>query len=147
LRFYAALSVVVHHFVAPVYWFDDPSAKEWHWRLFFMGGRTALTLFFALAGFLILYGLIREKDTTGTVSVKRFYIRRIFRILPLYYLTLFVGAVITFLTWNAASDTTHQEASNPLFWIAALFFSTIFYFPQHSPFHICGHSMSKNNFI
>lgn len=87
-----------------------------------MDGHTAVTLFFVLSGFLILHLLIREKDTTGTVSIKRFYVRRIFRILPLYYLTLLIGAIIVLLTWNAAGDVARDEASNPVYWIAAVFF-------------------------
>lgn len=122
LRFYAALSVIAHHFVAPAYWFGDSTANGWYFRAFFMDGRNSVTLFFVLSGFLILHLLIREKDTTGTVSVKRFYVRRIFRILPLYYLTLLVGAVIVLLTWNAVGDTAREEASNPMYWIAAAFF-------------------------
>jgi peptidoglycan/LPS O-acetylase OafA/YrhL len=122
LRFYAALSVIVHHFVAPAYWFGDSTANEWYFRAIFMDGHTAVTLFFVLSGFLILHLLIREKDTTGTVSIKRFYVRRIFRILPLYYLTLLIGAIIVLLTWNAAGDVARDEASNPVYWIAAVFF-------------------------
>jgi peptidoglycan/LPS O-acetylase OafA/YrhL len=133
LRFYAALSVIIYHFTAPTYWFGDEAASKWHVRFIFMDGRTAVTLFFVLSGFLILYLLIREKDMTGSVSVKQFYIRRIFRILPLYYLTLFAGAIIVLVTWNAAGDAAHKEASNPLYWMAAVFFLYNFLYSSALP--------------
>lgn len=122
LRFYAALSVVLAHFVAPVTWFNDIESFNWRFRGIFMEGNTAVTLFFVLSGFLILGLLIREKDTTGTVSVRRFYIRRVFRILPLYYLTVIAGAIIVVLTWNVSSRDSHLEASNPAIWLTLIFF-------------------------
>ncbi|WP_315820634.1 hypothetical protein [Paraflavitalea speifideaquila] len=47
-----------------------------------------------LSGFLITYLLIREKEVTGTIHVGNFYIRRILRIWPLYFLCLFIGFVV-----------------------------------------------------
>jgi peptidoglycan/LPS O-acetylase OafA/YrhL len=37
------------------------------------------------SGFLITFLLISEKDATGSISLKRFYLRRALRILPVYY--------------------------------------------------------------
>jgi len=53
-----------------------------------------VTAFFSLSGFLITYLLIQEKDITATVAVKKFYLRRILRIWPLYFGYLVI-AVIT----------------------------------------------------
>ena len=39
-------------------------------------------VFFSLSGFLICTLLLKEKETTGTISLRRFYTRRVFRILP-----------------------------------------------------------------
>ncbi len=50
-----------------------------------------LSLFFTLSAFLICELLLRERDVTGTIGVKEFYIRRILRIWPLYYLALAIG--------------------------------------------------------
>src|SRR5271155_5691395 len=44
-----------------------------------------VTIFFALSGFLITYLLLEEKKTKE-INIKNFYIRRILRIWPLYYL-------------------------------------------------------------
>jgi len=57
-----------------------------------------LSLFFTLSAFLICELLLRERDATGTVAVKQFYIRRLLRIWPLYYLALGIGVVIAFFS-------------------------------------------------
>ncbi|MEO9117055.1 MAG: acyltransferase, partial [Gemmatimonadaceae bacterium] len=51
-----------------------------------------VTLFFVLSGFLITWLLLREFDESGTISIRRFYVRRTLRIFPAYY----VFAVISF---------------------------------------------------
>jgi peptidoglycan/LPS O-acetylase OafA/YrhL len=56
-----------------------------------------LCLFFALSAFLICELLIRERSSTGTVAVKQFYIRRILRIWPLYYLGVAIGLLVALL--------------------------------------------------
>jgi peptidoglycan/LPS O-acetylase OafA/YrhL len=56
-----------------------------------------LSLFFTLSAFLICELLLRERQAAGTVGVKQFYIRRILRIWPLYYLGLALGEVAAFL--------------------------------------------------
>jgi peptidoglycan/LPS O-acetylase OafA/YrhL len=47
----------------------------------------AVSLFFVLSGFLITYLLQVEKDR-GDIQIRKFYLRRILRIWPLYYLYL-----------------------------------------------------------
>lgn len=57
-------------------------------------GHTAVMLFFVISGFLITYLLIKEKRQNNTISLKKFYIRRTLRILPLYYITLFLSYIL-----------------------------------------------------
>jgi peptidoglycan/LPS O-acetylase OafA/YrhL len=45
-------------------------------------------VFFAISGFLICGLLLREYEETGDISLRGFYIRRCFRILPPYYVSL-----------------------------------------------------------
>ncbi|MBV8436721.1 MAG: acyltransferase [Silvibacterium sp.] len=56
----------------------------------FRHGAYGVDIFFALSGYLISTLLLREKEHTGTISLRRFYTRRAFRILPpvLIYLTV-----------------------------------------------------------
>jgi peptidoglycan/LPS O-acetylase OafA/YrhL len=56
-----------------------------------------LTLFFTLSAFLICELLLRERQRSGTVAVGQFYIRRILRIWPLYYLALLLGVIAALL--------------------------------------------------
>jgi len=54
-------------------------------------------LFFSLSAYLICELLMRERQSSGIVQVKQFYIRRILRIWPLYYLALALGLAFAFL--------------------------------------------------
>jgi peptidoglycan/LPS O-acetylase OafA/YrhL len=57
-------------------------------------GYLGVTLFFVISGYLITTLLLREEDTNGRVSISQFYVRRAFRILPLYFLILFAYVVM-----------------------------------------------------
>lgn len=56
-----------------------------------------LCLFFSLSAYLICELLLQERETTGTILAKRFYIRRILRIWPLYFAGLAIALVIAIL--------------------------------------------------
>jgi peptidoglycan/LPS O-acetylase OafA/YrhL len=47
-----------------------------------------VSIFFVLSGFLITWLLLKERERTGAVSLKTFYLRRLFRLLPAYYVFL-----------------------------------------------------------
>jgi peptidoglycan/LPS O-acetylase OafA/YrhL len=51
-------------------------------------GDLGVEVFFAISGFLICDLLLRELARTGDISLRRFYLRRCFRILPAYYTAL-----------------------------------------------------------
>lgn len=57
-------------------------------------GKNGVYLFFVLSGFLITYLLLVEKDKNNKISFKNFYLRRIFRIWPLYYLILLISFIL-----------------------------------------------------
>ena len=58
----------------------------------FHRGIESVYMFFALSGFLIIRLIYLEK-LNGIFSMKKFYMRRILRIFPLYYLIMFFGFV------------------------------------------------------
>jgi len=58
----------------------------------FNKGHEAVYMFFVLSGFLIVKIIYTEKQN-DSFSIKKFYIRRILRIFPLYYLIIFIGFV------------------------------------------------------
>jgi peptidoglycan/LPS O-acetylase OafA/YrhL len=54
-------------------------------------------LFFLISGFLITYLLLVEKETHGKIAVGKFWMRRLFRIWPLYFLIIGTGPLLTWL--------------------------------------------------
>ena len=63
-------------------------------RQFAYFGSLGVSIFFVISGFLITGLLIGEKEKRGTVSLKNFYIRRVLRIFPAYYVYLFAIFVL-----------------------------------------------------
>ena len=61
-------------------------------------GGYGVTIFFTLSGFLITFLLLKEKEETK-LKIKEFYIRRILRIWPLYYL-YFAICLLTILCYG-----------------------------------------------
>lgn len=50
-----------------------------------------VVFFFVLSGFLITYLLLKEQESNKTIQIGKFYLRRAFRIWPLYYLIFILG--------------------------------------------------------
>lgn len=103
LRGLAILSVVIWHYVAgaiPA----TPGSLQAYLLLPLSMTYTGVNLFFVLSGFLIGGILL---DNRGSSSYFRaFYIRRFFRIIPLYYTVLFVLAILLIFQqlYNATMD-------------------------------------------
>ena len=73
-------------------------------------GWIGVDLFFVISGFLITGILL---DTKGEPTYFRnFYVRRVLRIFPLYY--LFVGAILVVFSWNPAF---REDAGSPLWYL------------------------------
>jgi peptidoglycan/LPS O-acetylase OafA/YrhL len=65
-----------------------------------LGGYMGVVFFFVLSGFLITYLLIAEREESGTVQIRKFYLRRILRIWPLYLLLVLLGFfVLPYIEW------------------------------------------------
>lgn len=94
LRFIAASLVVFHHVSQYKYWAGKPGVWGEDSLLFnFVDaiGNKAVSLFFVLSGFLISYLLMQELERTNTVALKKFYVRRILRIWPLYFVIIAIA--------------------------------------------------------
>ena len=61
------------------------------------GGAYGVDLFFALSAYLITELLLREREEQGSLDIRSFYVRRILRIWPLYYLFIAACVVVPFL--------------------------------------------------
>jgi peptidoglycan/LPS O-acetylase OafA/YrhL len=93
LRFIAAWLVLVYHIEVIKNRLGFPNRID---VPFFRDcGNQAVTFFFVLSGFLITYLLFAEQEKRNTIDVKAFYIRRILRLWPVYYLVL----VAAFFIW------------------------------------------------
>ncbi|MFM2266877.1 MAG: hypothetical protein RL757_318 [Bacteroidota bacterium] len=91
LRFFAAFLVVMHHAESVRLKRGMPHLEE---LSLFKNGGLAVLFFFALSGFLITYLLLAEIQKTKTVSVRNFYVRRVLRIWPVYYLLVIFGLFV-----------------------------------------------------
>lgn len=91
LRFIAAFLVVMHHSETIRHKYGLPDLESF---TLFRNGTNSVTFFFVLSGFLITYLLLKEHLEHKTISIRNFYMRRIFRIWPLYFLIIFTGIVL-----------------------------------------------------
>jgi peptidoglycan/LPS O-acetylase OafA/YrhL len=111
LRFIGASMVIVHHL--------EQFKGLYHHPHFFdvtithSLGKVGVILFFVLSGFLITYLLLQEKKLNGNVKIKAFYLRRVFRIWPLYYLiaisAFFVFPFVPFFQVPGMAPTLSYE--------------------------------------
>jgi peptidoglycan/LPS O-acetylase OafA/YrhL len=75
-------------------------------------GRYGVTVFFVLSGFLITRLLLREEHETGAINLLSFYVRRAFRLFPIYYLVLATYCVLILGIGMRADG--HQEFARDL---------------------------------
>lgn len=83
----------------------------------FASGWAGVSFFFVLSGFLITYLILTEISLTGKIDVGAFYVRRVLRIWPLYYLVLLFAFVMYPVGKSLISLSTYIEAGNPLYYI------------------------------
>ena len=80
-------------------------------------GDLGVRTFFVISGFLITWLLLKEEKQNQTINLKKFYIRRILRIWPVYFAYLFTLFILQTLT------PYHQT---PAVWAGNLLFLTNF---------------------
>jgi peptidoglycan/LPS O-acetylase OafA/YrhL len=93
LRFIAAFLVIIHHIeqIKSISKIDNYLET-----IPFVGiiGKLGVVLFFVLSGFLITYLLLAEDHAYKNISIRKFYIRRMLRIWPLYFLIIILAFFI-----------------------------------------------------
>lgn len=92
LRATAILLVVAWHYLGTT---GGPESTMWK---VFIIGRTGVDLFFVLSGYLITSILLNNRNSPS--YFRSFYGRRVFRILPIYYLMFGVYVVGSYLSWS-----------------------------------------------
>lgn len=112
IRAFACLSVFAGHM------FDyinnrtlSNAAEIWCYEHFINGaGAMGVSLFFVLSGFLITYLLLREKNARNTIHLGFFYMKRILRIWPLFFLVAIAGFfIVPLVTGNYDAEITKQH--------------------------------------
>ena len=127
LRCLSVLAVIWHH----CGWESQPWAA--HWSILHMGYR-GVDLFFVISGFLITTLLLREREATGGISLRDFYIRRTLRIFPLYYTVILLYVLTVFLFERHTAAGQAFFGNLPFFltytsnWFIQLEGRVIFYF-------------------
>ncbi|MBA3662738.1 MAG: acyltransferase [Bacteroidetes bacterium] len=104
LRFFAAYMIVIlHSYFGWQTQFGNPNFiktmtpyRTEKLETLFGNFCSGVDIFFVISGFLITYLLLAEKDKMGKVDVVKFWIRRAFRIWPLYFLILLIGPLLTY---------------------------------------------------
>ncbi len=131
LRFFAASLVVLHH--TATIGKKDGLFDLCGWGLF-RNGANAVNFFFVLSGFLITYLLLKEHEQTGTVGIKQFYLRRVRRIWPLYFLLIIIGTLLLPLAFGLVGIDYQMPYTLSQTWYYFLFFFPIlvlFHYGHH----------------
>lgn len=89
LRALAILLVLIFHYQL---WFPHPAWTSWFMQL----GWTGVDLFFVLSGFLISSQLFSQIKKGNQISIKEFYIKRFFRIIPIYFFVVAIYFLFPF---------------------------------------------------
>lgn len=111
LRFFSFLIVFLHHI---------PDSNRPFLTLFTKSGGIGVSFFFVLSGFLITYILLYEKIHNGEISLKKFFMRRILRIWPLFY-AMILFAFLTPFILNFLHLSYSNEGYKPNWLLSSLF--------------------------
>jgi len=130
-RFFAFFLVFISHIPLPG--FDTIN-------LFQKSGGTGVTFFFVLSGFLISYLLMVEKQESGGIHLGKFFIRRVLRIWPLFYLMLGVAFLTPYLL-EILDVSYSNEGYEPNWLMSCLFLENyqmirVDSFPNTSPMRV-----------
>ncbi len=93
IRAIAVLAVMIFH-----------SAVPW-----LPGGFLGVDVFFVLSGFLITSLLLQEVERTGGIDFKRFYLRRIRRLVPAFLAVILVSALLILLFAQDAAGKYRED--------------------------------------
>ena len=100
LRAFAVLAVIAYHMGLP----------------FAQGGLLGVTVFFVLSGYLITSLLLVEWDSTHTIDLKNFWLRRVRRLFPAIVLVIVVSMALFTLFDHELLTKLRRDLFPALFW-------------------------------
>lgn len=118
LRAIAVLSILIYHL-----------NKQW-----LSGGFLGVDTFFVISGYLITSLLLIEHHQTGTISLKRFWYRRIRRLIPAMLFVVSVTTIFTLLFQRDEILRVKQDAVAAIFYVSNWWYiaKDVNYFDQFS---------------
>lgn len=117
LRFFCFLLVFLHHsFHTNLDSIKNSSTYVFIKYDLFINGNIGVNFFFVLSGFLITYLLIEEKNIQGKIDIPKFWLRRILKIWPLYFLCVALGFLIIPVIKNYFGEVSNETA-NPIYYL------------------------------
>lgn len=101
--------------------FSHLNIRNYHGQLVpgtqFLDGQFGVTIFFVLSGFLITTLLLNEESRLGEISLRDFYLKRIIRIFPVYFVLLAVYNIL---------QLTHVLHFSSISWLTAITYTKDF---------------------
>lgn len=126
LRFISIFLVIFHHLL-----FTSNSFFSW----FKTHGWIGVDIFFGMSGFLITGLLLKEREKMGTIALKDFWVKRMFRLWPSWLFTLFLTIIM--VSWIGRNQPSVELALREMCWHYFLHFgnySHIFFGKIHTLF-------------
>jgi peptidoglycan/LPS O-acetylase OafA/YrhL len=128
LRFIAAFLVIIHHIEQIK---SISNVENYYGKIPFIDiiGKLGVVLFFVLSGFLITYLLLTEEHSFRKISIRKFYVRRMLRIWPLYFLIIILAFFVlpnidTFILPGFGKEVIYSNLLLKLF-LYAIFFPNL----------------------
>jgi peptidoglycan/LPS O-acetylase OafA/YrhL len=142
-RAVAALAVVVDHYQP---WRD--LSGVWPYTIWartcslFGFGALGVIFFFALSSFLLTFLSLREHQRTGSFSIRKFYVRRMLRIWPLYYVILAAYIALGLISRSHFNGTDNSWLRE--FWVYPMFVQNWFNMTRSDMGILCSESRSSS---
>jgi len=120
LRFLAFFAVFLFH----SFYTADPAIRASIWyripQELTRHGDLGVNFFFVLSGFLITYLLLDEQRLNGRIAIGMFYMRRVLRIWPLYFVVVFIGFIVFPIVKAQFGYNVLHETARPWYFLTFL---------------------------
>ena len=127
IRLLSILIVILHHQLS-----EQNAVLQW----FTKNGWVGVDIFFVMSGFLITQNMLKEYQTTGTLSLRNFWFKRMLRLWPSWLLVLTVSsAVVLFLARNQPLVEAELRSKISHYYLHFANYSFLYYGKIHGLFN------------